>query len=86
MAMPSRNAPLAAISNAMTEESTSWYLPSKRVALDVDDGEPGDDTGAHHLLEAARDAGDVLLGHGATLEVGGRTRKPEPGSRGSNLM
>ena len=38
--------------------------------LDVDDGEPGDDTGAHHLLEALRDAGDVLLGHGTALEVG----------------
>mmetsp|Transcript_130755 Transcript_130755/g.317607 ORF Transcript_130755/g.317607 Transcript_130755/m.317607 type:complete len:309 (-) Transcript_130755:1217-2143(-) len=38
--------------------------------LDVDDGETGDDTGAHHVLEALLDAGDVLLGHGTALEVG----------------
>eukprot|EP00302_Diacronema_sp_CCMP2436_P025919 CAMPEP_0179931864 /NCGR_PEP_ID=MMETSP0983-20121128/10922_1 /TAXON_ID=483367 /ORGANISM="non described non described, Strain CCMP 2436" /LENGTH=262 /DNA_ID=CAMNT_0021836351 /DNA_START=321 /DNA_END=1111 /DNA_ORIENTATION=+ len=38
--------------------------------LEADHGEARDDTGAHDALEALGHAGDVLLGHGAALDVG----------------
>ena len=37
----------------------------------VHDRETGDDTRAHHLFQTARDARNVFLRHGATLDVGG---------------
>ena len=41
--MPSLNAPLAAIWNASTLESTSWYEPSYRVAVTSTTGKPAND-------------------------------------------
>ena len=37
--------------------------------LAANDGEAGEDARAHDRLEALRDAGDVLLGHGAALDL-----------------
>ena len=58
-----------AILKAISDESTSWYVPSSRIALTSTTGDTGQDPVFEGLFDSLIDRGDVLPGNPSTRDL-----------------